>query len=421
MPNGDAASVIAVSDWNNVLNDGKFTSYEHLLEKLNKHFNFINDKIVGLNAGSTFTGAFIFDNKLTLLHVGDTSCFYVNLENENGPSGLRLTTSDSLVSKAYAAGINEDEISGLHQHALSKSLGDVGLTPSICSNIEGVNLKNGYLILTTDGITDVWTLSDLILTLSESKDPAAICEDLCSGSLSRLKTNGKSNKDNITCIVLKLENLREVNKEFVEFAGAALNQKKYSKKNKPNKFSIRIALFTISILFLGALAVYAINVNKLSTNSFNKSSSVKSSEVGTPEINTKNNKIKILAKENIVVKSSDTSFVIDNDFIPLASIHIMPSFKLTGKNYISIDDEKSGFYIRNIKILDKNGFVLSNKFLYNLDGEQDGMLIRLYKNSIIQFPEYLNIIVKKDKDNIKEIINISTQQNNTYNIRLDAK
>ena len=113
--------------------------------------------------------------------------------------------------------------------------------------------------------------------------------------------------------------------------------------------------------------------------------------------------------------------MIDNDFIPLASIHIMPSFKLTGKNYISIDDEKSGFYIRNIKILDKNGFVLSNKFLYNLDGKQDGMLIRLYKNSIIQFPEYLNIIVKKDKDNIKEIINISTQQNNTYNIRLDAK
>ena len=410
-----------MSDWNNVLKKSKFTSYEDLLVKLNKHFNFINDKIVGLNAGSTFTGAFIFDKKLTLFHVGDTSCFYVNLESENGPSGLRLTTSDSLVSKAYAAGINEDDLSGLHQHALSKSLGDVGLTPSIYSNIQGVNTDNGYLILTTDGITDVWTLSDLILTLSENKDPATICEDLCRGSLIRLKTNGKSNKDNITCIVLKLENLYELTKEFVEFAGAAVNQKKYLKKNNHNKFSNRIILFTAFLLFLAGLAVYVFSVIKLPINNFNNSISIKSSEVGTLESNTKNNKIKILAKENVVVKSIDTPFVIDNDYIPIASLHIMPSSKLTGKNYITIDDDKSGFYIHNIKILDQNGIMLSNKFLYDSIENQDGMVIRLLKNSIIQFPEDLNIIVKKDKGNIKEIINISTQQNNTYNIRLDAK
>jgi protein phosphatase len=232
LPNGDVAARLAAKWPQDFIPAATFNSNEEFIDILKREFKKLNDTICSLpgGAGSTLTIVFMYHNESVVLHVGDTTCFYFTFNDDGDPSSLTLTQSDSVVGLAGASGMTDEELEQMHQHALAKSLGDPNIEPSIFVNPLKFNIKRGYLLLTTDGITDVWSSSEILPELNEELDMNIICRRLCDAALVRKKKNQRPNRDNITCVLIKLDEI-QVNAEYiVESVGSAVDEVIISKK-----------------------------------------------------------------------------------------------------------------------------------------------------------------------------------------------
>lgn len=223
LPNGDEASRLAVRWPQEVIPAVTFDSTTSFVEALRKDFDRLNERICALpgGAGTTLTVVFLVGKEIVVVHVGDTTCFYFDLDPDENPRGLTLTRSDSVVGQARAAGTTDEELEGMHQHALAKCLGDPSLEPAIVVNPPNCRNDRGTILLTTDGITDVWSPSEILPELAAAPDATAVARNLCTQALVRKKKNQRPNRDNITAVLIKLENFPERLKPGCNFVGSA--------------------------------------------------------------------------------------------------------------------------------------------------------------------------------------------------------
>ena len=223
LPNGDEASRLAVQWPQEVIPAVTFDSTTSFVEALRRDFERLNERICALpgGAGTTLTVVFLVAKDIVIVHVGDTTCFYFDLDPDENPRGLTLTRSDSVVGQARAAGTTDEEIEGMHQHALAKCLGDAGLEPAIVVNPLNCRSDRGTILLTTDGITDVWSPSEILPELAAAPDATAVARNICAQALVRKKKNQRPNRDNITAVLIKLENFPERLKPGCDFVGSA--------------------------------------------------------------------------------------------------------------------------------------------------------------------------------------------------------
>ena len=227
LPNGDAASRLAVEWPRSFIPAANFNSTGDFVEILKVEFQNLNNSVCALpgGAGSTLTVVFLFGSDIIIVHIGDTTCFYFTFNDDGDPCSITLTRSDSVVGQASASGLPDEELELMHQHALAKSLGDCNVEPSIIVNPVGLNLNRGYLLLTTDGITDVWSPSEILLEMNEVKDLNETCKRLCTLALQRRKKNQRPNRDNITCALVELENIFRDSDSYTFFAGSAFENR----------------------------------------------------------------------------------------------------------------------------------------------------------------------------------------------------
>ncbi len=257
LPNGDVAARLAVEGPLARLRASNWKTEEELREVLQRGFDEVNREIADLpnGAGATLTAVVLTEDLLGLLHIGDTSCFYFGQDESGDPRALRLTAPDTVVGDALAAGVDEDEVASMHQHALARSLGDLSTQPSIVLNPRGGDSRKGMLLLTSDGITDVWSSGELLGRAGEAGNLDQLCASLCADALNRPKANGKPNRDNITCIGLDLSVRGKRVKPAEAWAGAAARPGEAPAPPRKRPLTLSLAL-VLAVLIVTALGAY---------------------------------------------------------------------------------------------------------------------------------------------------------------------
>jgi serine/threonine protein phosphatase PrpC len=255
LPNGDVAARLAVEGPLARLRAATWKTEEELREVLQRGFEEVNREIADLpnGAGATLTAVVLTED--FILHIGDTSCFYFGQDESGDPRALRLTAPDTVAGDALAAGVDEDEVAAMHQHALARSLGDLSAQPSIVLNPRGVSSRKGMLLLTSDGITDVWSSGELLGRAGEPGDLDQLCASLCAEALTRPKANGKPNRDNITCVGLDLALWGKPGKPVEAWAGAAAKPVEAPASTRRRPLTLTLALVLASVI-VAALGVY---------------------------------------------------------------------------------------------------------------------------------------------------------------------
>ena len=144
--------------------------------------------------GTTVTAAIINDNSLIIANVGDSSIFLLR-ENQI----KKLTTDHTLARQMVVDGLlKETEVrSCSYNHVLTRALG-VQQNVLIDNYIETI-LPQDYIILCSDGLSDMLEEAEMLSLINENKAGAnakAIAQKLVDAALH------KGGHDNITVIVL---------------------------------------------------------------------------------------------------------------------------------------------------------------------------------------------------------------------------
>ena len=143
--------------------------------------------------GTTVTLVYKIDNRLFYLSVGDSRIYHLdnNLKKIN-----QITVDDTYVNELLKTNvINEEEAKNHPQkHVLTKA---IGIAENIDLEAKELNVKDGYLILCTDGMSNMLTDSEVISIFKTTK-----FDDVASNIIVKANENGGT--DNITVIVIKL-------------------------------------------------------------------------------------------------------------------------------------------------------------------------------------------------------------------------
>jgi len=199
---GELASKMAVEYVGNYIRSfpDKFRNEESIFSAIqgvmkDANTNVYNTSLVNkanYGMGTTFTIAIIHNQKLFIGHVGDSRVYIIRDGSIN-----RLTTDHSFIEELIRNGslTREEASSHPNRNIITRALG--------CSEEMQVDtyscdlIKNDYLLLCTDGLTNMLKeeeIKDIIIRLSE---PEAICDEL----VRRANENG--GEDNTTVIVIK--------------------------------------------------------------------------------------------------------------------------------------------------------------------------------------------------------------------------
>lgn len=143
--------------------------------------------------GTTIVLAFCYDNDLYISHIGDSRAYLIR----NGFI-KQLTEDHSVVVQMVKAGNITKEEAKTHRfkHMLSQAL---GTSLHIAPDIQKFHWeKEDYILLCTDGLTDMLEDQELLSTILECSkgEPDEGCEMLVD------LANRKGGKDNITTILL---------------------------------------------------------------------------------------------------------------------------------------------------------------------------------------------------------------------------
>jgi serine/threonine protein phosphatase PrpC len=229
---GERASKKAVEGFYNYLVNSSAGSPHQMAEEAPAFFNQIHQQIKMLSdagSGTTFTAAVVFPTGVIILHVGDSRAYYVS----NGSCKL-LTTDHTVLASAVKKGVSEDDLDSINAHALERCLGiDTRVDPEIIVNPPGVNIRNGTLVLTTDGVHDVIPSSQIIYMLEESSNIKSFCTKIVENALVNPTAAGKPNKDNITIAAMQLGSQQPayINKTSNLKYGAKRRRQKNKKSN----------------------------------------------------------------------------------------------------------------------------------------------------------------------------------------------
>ena len=206
---GEKASLMAITAFCKFVAKGLFTSAHELAEEAHAFFLKLNKEIAEIGdggSGTTFTAMVLFKKRSVLLHIGDSRAYFLS----NGHCKL-LTKDHTEVAEARERGVNEDEIALMHQHALTQCLGiDADCEPDVIVSPIPLGKKEGLLVLTTDGVHDVLSGSNLITMAKETEHLNDFCKAIVKDALVTPTAKGTPNRDNITMAVVRIP---QVNKQ----------------------------------------------------------------------------------------------------------------------------------------------------------------------------------------------------------------
>jgi serine/threonine protein phosphatase PrpC len=145
--------------------------------------------------GTTLTLAFLSDQRLFVLHAGDSRCYLLR-----GGKLEQLTEDHTLVAEMVSHGVLRPEEARRHphRHLVTNVLG--GGEAGVRVDVQRVTLEGGdVLLLCTDGLTDMLDDDRIAAILAEQTDPERACRRLVD------EANAAGGKDNITVVVAHLE------------------------------------------------------------------------------------------------------------------------------------------------------------------------------------------------------------------------
>ena len=142
--------------------------------------------------GTTFTGALIVGEQVTIGHIGDSRAYFIH------PNGRieRLTKDHSLVQRMVELEEITEAEAAVHpnRNVLLKALGQ---TESANPDIHTFPFpKNGYLMLCSDGLWGVVPENEILCLLQNDYDPVITCGKLVDAA------NAHGGPDNISVILV---------------------------------------------------------------------------------------------------------------------------------------------------------------------------------------------------------------------------
>jgi serine/threonine protein phosphatase PrpC len=144
--------------------------------------------------GATLTAAWINQEKLSVVHVGDSRIYLLR-------SGVlqQLTSDHSLVAEQVRRGILT-AAEAEHSELQSVLLRALGTQPEIEVDVEEHTLFPGdILVLCSDGLTRMVAEQKIVATLQSESDPARAAEKLVA------QANENGGADNVTVVVVNME------------------------------------------------------------------------------------------------------------------------------------------------------------------------------------------------------------------------
>jgi protein phosphatase len=142
---------------------------------------------------TTVVATLIKDYYFIIAHVGDTRGYLIR----NGQI-MQLTTDHTFVMEQVKQGIitlEEAKVSA-YKNVLTRAL---GAAPDVEVDIDELCLKNDdYLLLCTDGLTNMVSEEDILKVVNTCRVPSIICEELVN------EANKAGGKDNITVVVAQI-------------------------------------------------------------------------------------------------------------------------------------------------------------------------------------------------------------------------
>lgn len=178
----------------------KGSSDETIKNTLKNALNFANNEIYELEKtdekydgmGTTAIAVLFIDNKIYYFSVGDSRIYYID---DDMKTIQQITVDDSYVNELLKTNVIDESEVATHpqKHILTKA---VGILKSICVNIEMLEKKFGYLLLCTDGMSNMIKNEEVLAIFKKSKFNE-IADKLVT------KANNNGGIDNITVIAIK--------------------------------------------------------------------------------------------------------------------------------------------------------------------------------------------------------------------------
>ena len=143
--------------------------------------------------GTTIVVVLQVKNKLFYLSVGDSRIYYISPKDSRIE---QVTIDDTYVNELIKTKVITEEEAKTHpqKHVLTKA---VGIVKNISAEVKTLDVKSGYLLLCSDGVTNTIS-TDELLNLFEKNS----LDDLADKIIDTANNNGGI--DNITGIVIEL-------------------------------------------------------------------------------------------------------------------------------------------------------------------------------------------------------------------------
>ena len=145
--------------------------------------------------GTTIVVLLLYNNTLTLAHIGDSRCYRVR-----GGQMEQLSKDHSLLQELVDRGFYtlEEASKSNNKNLVTRAL---GIDPVVMPDIqEEIVLKNDLYLLCSDGLTDLVTDQDIYLTLREFSDNL---EEAAKQLIT--KANDKGGTDNISVMLCRID------------------------------------------------------------------------------------------------------------------------------------------------------------------------------------------------------------------------
>lgn len=202
---GEIASNILVKKVSSYIEESKKilvnASEQKIKNILNVSLLLANDEIYKLEKtneqykgmGTTIVVVLQVKNKLFYLSIGDSRIYYISPKDSKIE---QITIDDTYVNELIKTNVITEEEAKTHpqKHVLTKA---VGIVKNISAEIKTLDVKNGYLLLCSDGVTNTIATEELLNMFSKNS-----LDDLADKIIDTANDNGGI--DNITAIVIEL-------------------------------------------------------------------------------------------------------------------------------------------------------------------------------------------------------------------------
>lgn len=179
----------------------KNASDNQIKEILQKALNIANESIYELEKtdekykgmGTTVVALLKINDKLYYLSVGDSRMYYID---PKAATMTQLTEDDTYVNELIKTNVIDPSEAQDHpqKHVLTKA---IGIFKRIDTVVNILEKENGFLLLCTDGITNMLTIKEVLSIFKKNK-----FENIADKLI--LKANENGGVDNITAIAVEL-------------------------------------------------------------------------------------------------------------------------------------------------------------------------------------------------------------------------